>query len=203
MKITIFTTFKFICLLVLASLANSCVNVSSQSARMREVENKSQSQRQIPAECLKVFREFFASINNGRELDIVKNEKAQKRWLTKRMQKDFAEHIKLSGKPEENPGYPSNATFQRVWNQPTTFSIVGSRHYDFRNSDNPNDNRAIVDVLYEWDNEDSVENQYPLERQLHSFIFVFEDGIWKLDDIYTFDDEYTTADSLRNSFKKQ
>ena len=170
---------------------------------MREVENKSQANNQAPAECLAIFREFFAYVRKN-EPNIVTDEIAQNRWLTQRMRKSFAEHIKRSGKPEENPDYPSNSTFVLVWNRPTTYSIVGSRHYDFRNADNPNDNRAIVDVLYEWDTySDGINNQYPGEKQLYSFIFVFEDEAWKLDDVYTYDDEYTTTESLRNYFDKQ
>ena len=203
MKKLALTTLKIFCLLVFVSFVNSCAYVSSQSWRMREVENKSQANKQAPAECLAVFREFFAYVQKY-EPSLVTDEKAQNRWLTKRMRKAFVEHIGRSGKSEANPAYPTNATFKLVWNEPTTYSIVGSRQYDFQNKDNPNDNRAVIDVLYEWDTyTDGINNQYPGEKQLHSFIFVFEDGAWKLDDIYTFDDEYTTAESLRQFFSKQ
>jgi hypothetical protein len=195
------TIFKLYCLLILVILAGSCLSVLSQPARMREIKNKSQSSRQAPSECLAVFRNFFSYVRK-REPNIVTDEKAQTRWLTRRMRRAFVEHIKRSGNPKENPAFPRNKTFVGVWNDPTTYSIVGSRHYDHRDSDNPNDNRAIIDVLYEWDNEGSIENQYPGEKQLYSFIFVFEDGAWKLDDIYTFDDEYTSTESLRNHFEK-
>ena len=195
---------KFICLLVLIGVANSCVTVSSQSSRMRETENKSQANRQAPTECLAVFREFFAYVKKA-EPDIVTDERAQNRWLTKKMRTAFVEHIKRSAKPEENPDFPSNRNFIGVWNEPTTYSIVGSRHYDFRNADNPNDNRAVIDVLYEWEEnpDGSLDNQYPGEKFLMSFIFVYEDGVWKLDDVYTFDDEYMSPESLRQYFSKQ
>jgi Na+-transporting methylmalonyl-CoA/oxaloacetate decarboxylase gamma subunit len=195
-------TIKFICLLILVGFINSCGKVVSQSSRMHEVENQLQADRQAPAECLAVFREFFAYVKKY-EPSIVIDEAAQNRWLTKKMRRAFVEHIKRSGKPEENPDYPSNSAFVGVWNEPTTYSIVGSRHYDFRNAYNPNDNRAIIDVLYEWDDEDSIENQYRNEKQLFSFIFVFEDGAWKLDDFYTYDDEYARPESLRQYFSKQ
>ena len=195
---------KFICLLVLIGVANSCVTVSSQSSRMRETENKSQANRQAPTECLAVFREFFAYVKKAKP-DIVTDERAQNRWLTKKMRTAFLEHIKRSAKPEENPDFPSNRNFIGVWNEPTTYSIVGSRHYDFRNADNPNDNRAVIDVLYEWEEnpDGSLDNQYPGEKFLMSFIFVYEDGVWKLDDVYTFDDEYMSPESLRQYFSKQ
>ena len=195
---------KFICLLVLIGVANSCVTVSSQSSRMRETENKSQANRQAPTECLAVFREFFAYVKKAKP-DIVTDERAQNRWLTKKMRTAFVEHIKRSAKPEENPDFPSNRNFIGVWNEPTTYSIVGSQHYDFRNADNPNDNRAVIDVLYEWEEnpDGSLDNQYPGEKFLMSFIFVYEDGVWKLDDVYTFDDEYMSPESLRQYFSKQ
>ena len=192
------TMLKIICLLVFLLVTNSC----NRFVRMHEVENNSQAQNQAPAESIVVFREFFAYVQKY-EPSIVTDENAQNLWLTKRMRTAFVEHIGRSGKPEGNPDYPSNSTFVLVWNRPTTYSIVGSRHYDFRNADNPNDNRAIIDVLYEWETySDGINNQYPGEKSLHSFIFVFEDGAWKLDDIYTFDDEYASPESLRRYFSK-
>jgi hypothetical protein len=114
------------------------------------------------------------------------------------MRKAFVERANRPVKPDEISDNPTNETFVLVWNRPTTYSIAGTRHYDFRNADNPNDNRVIIDVLYEWDEKpNGYENQYPCEKSLHSFIFVFEEGVWKLDDIYTFDDEYTRPESLR------
>lgn len=90
-----------------------------------------------------------------------------------------------------------------MWSYPTTFSIIGSRHYYYRNSKNPDDNRAIINALYEWDKKGSLDNQYPGSKSLRSFIFVFEDGAWKLDDIFTFSDEYASPESLRGYFSKE
>ena len=203
MKALGFTILKLIGLLVLVSVGNSCVNVFGESSRMREIENKSQANNQAPEECLAVFRDFFAYVQNL-ETNIVTDENAQSRWLTKKMRRDFVQHIKRSGKPEENPDYPSNGTFIGVWNEPTTYSIVGSRHYDFKNKNNPNDDRAIIDVLYEWEEKtNGLDNQYPGQKSLYSYIFVFEDGAWKLDDFYTYDDEYASPGSLRQYFSKQ
>ena len=67
----------------------------------------------------------------------------------------------------------------------------------------PDDNRAVIDVLYEWDENGSLDNQYPGTKALKSFIFVFEDGVWKLDDVYTFSDEYASPESLRAYFSRQ
>lgn len=169
---------------------------------MREVENKSQANNQASTECLATFRAFFAYVQKS-EPSLVTDEKAQNRWLTESMRKAFVERANRPVKPDEKSDNPTNETFLNVWNRPTTYSIVGSRHYDFRNADNPNDNRTIIDVLYEWDEKtDGLENQYLGEKSLYSYIFVYEDGAWKLDDIYTYDDEYASPESLRQWFSQ-
>ncbi|HMJ09356.1 MAG TPA: hypothetical protein VK468_10150 [Pyrinomonadaceae bacterium] len=104
--------------------------------------------------------------------------------------------------PGDKPEYPDNASFTGVWNQPTYYSIISARQYDYRNTTNPNSLKAIIDVLYEWGQENSLDNQYPGTRNLRSYIFIFEDGLWKLDDIYGFEDEFTSAESLRGYFTK-
>ena len=191
-------TIKLICLLTVLFITNSCTKV----IKRYEVENNSHAHKLAPAECVAVYREFFAYVLKP-EPNIVTDEQAQKRWLSNLMMKAFSEHIQRSAPASENPDYPSNSMFVGVWNYPTTYSIVGSRHYDYRNDDNPDDNRAVIDVLYEWDTKtDGIENQYPGEKSLRSFIFVYEDGAWKLDDIYTFTDEYSRPGSLRSYLQK-
>ena len=198
------TTLKIICLLICISGSGSGARVASQVSGVREVKIKSHASRQAPPECVAAFRAFFGYVRK-REPSILTDERAQSRWLSRLMRKSLAEHVKRSGAPKENPDYPSNQTFVGVWNNPTTFSIVGSRRYDHRNADNPDDNRAVIDVLYEWgENQDgNVDNQYPGEKSLRSFIFVHEDGAWKLDDVYTFSDEYASPGSLRGYFNRQ
>lgn len=148
------------------------------------------------------FRSFFSYVQKN-EPSILSDERAQNRWLSRLMRKSLAGYVKRSGSPQENPDYPSNQTFVGVWNNPATFSIIGSRHYDFRDADNPNDNRAVIDVLYDWGTKERPGNEYPGAKSLQSFIFVHEDGAWKLDDIYTFTDQYARAESLRSHFEMQ
>jgi hypothetical protein len=170
-----------------------------QTSGIREVENKKFLKSRAPAECIEAFRAFFKYAQKA-EPDIVADTKAQERWLSKRMRESLSEFAKRSGSPSENPDYPSNQTFLGVWNKPTTFSIVSTRHYDYRDKDNPDDDRAVIDVLYEWEKNPppgSLENQYPGEKQLFSFIFVREDGTWKLHDIYNF----ASHESLRGYFE--
>ena len=198
------TTLIIICSLMLISGTGFSVKVASRATDIREVRVKSHVHKSAPAGCVAAFRAFFSYVQK-REPSILTDERAQTRWLSRLMRKSLAEHVKRSGDPKENPDYPSNQTFVGVWNNPTTFSIIGSRHYDYRNPDNQDDNRAAIDVLYEWgENKDgNLDNQYPGEKSLRSFIFVHEDGAWKLDDIYTFTDEYASPGSLRGYFDRQ
>ncbi len=204
MKNNLGTKHKIIGVLIFIIGLHSGVEVSSQVPRIREIENKSHAQKQAPAECVAVFRSFFSYVLETNP-SILTDKKAQNRWLSTQLRKSFATHIKDSGNPKENPDYPSNRTFVGVWNLPLTFSIVGSRHYDYRNPENLDDNRAVIDVLYEWGKKEdgSVHNNYPGQKSLFSFVFVYEDGAWKIDDIYTFSDAYSRPGSLRSYFEKQ
>lgn len=199
------TTLKIICLLIFVCGINSCEKVTSDVSGIREVKSKHRTNKQAPSECLATFREFFSYLQKS-ESNIITDEKAQSRWLSKSMRTSLNGHIMRFGDPMEKPGFPSNSSFIGVWNNPTTFSIIGSRHYDYRNSKNPNDNRAVIDVVYEWeanDDERNLNNQYPEQRFLISFIFVYEDDKWKLDDVYTFSDEYMTPGGLRDIFEER
>jgi hypothetical protein len=164
---------------------------------------ETQPYQAAPAECIAVFGNLMDYIGKA-EPDLVNDTEAQNRFLTASLRKALSDRLLELGDSKDRPDFPSNQSFRLVWNPPSTYTIAGSRHYDFRNTNNPNDNRAIIDVLYEWDNwSDGLTNQYPGEKQLLSFIFVFEDGAWKLDDIYVFDDKYTATDSLKLQFQKQ
>lgn len=204
MKKIVLTTLTIICSLTVTGEINSRDKATSRAASIREVKIKSRANRQAPAECVAVFRAFFRYIQKS-EPGILTDVQAQNRWLSRLMRSSLAAHVSRAGSPKENPDYPSNQTFVGVWNYPTTFSIVGSRHYDTRNAHNPEANRVVIDVLYRWeDNKDgNPENQYPGKQGLHSFIFVHEDGAWKLDDIYIFAGEYAIPGSLRGYFEKR
>ena len=60
----------------------------------------------------------------------------------------------------------------------------------------------MIDVMYEWGKEDTEDNQYPGVRNLHTFIFIFEDGAWKLEDTYVYNDEFTRSESLHQYLSK-
>lgn len=193
---------RIFCAFILISTLNPFARVSSQVSATREVPNKSRAETPAPPACIAAFRAFFNYVQK-QEPSILTDKQAQDRWLSRLMKTALAKHIAQSGNRKENPDYPSNQSFVGVWDKPTTFSIVGSRHYDYRNTNNPDDNRAVIDVLYEWSKTAGPKNNYPGEKMLRSFILVFENGAWKIDDVYTFSDKYATPESLRAYFEKR
>jgi hypothetical protein len=172
----------------------------SSAARMREVESAI-SAKPAPAECLAAFREFFAYIKKTQP-DMIRDQTAQNRWLSRNLRKALAHNVARFANETNVPDFPTNQTFLGVWSRPEIYSIIGSRHYDYHDAKNPEDNRAIIDVLYDWGNSDSLDNQYPGQKSLKSFIFVFEEGAWKLDDIYNFTDAYASPESLSSYWNR-
>lgn len=140
-----------------------------------------------PRECLQTFREFFKYVQKTQP-DIVRDEAAQKRWLTQHLRTAFLTHIATFSSPADDPDFPSNSSFVGAWDYPTTYAIVSSRRYG---------KRAVIDVLFKW----GPNTNYPSEERTSSFIFMLEDGAWKLDDIYTFRSEFSQTESLYQYFK--
>jgi hypothetical protein len=135
-----------------------------------------------PRQCLLSFREFFSYLQKN-NTDIVKDERAQKLFLSENLRKAFQQKLASFANGSDDPDYPGNGTFIGSWDYPTTYSIVSSRRYG---------NRAVIDVLYNW----GPKTNYPGDERTTSFIYVFEDRVWKLDDTYTFRGEFATAESL-------
>ena len=142
-----------------------------------------------PRECLLAFREFFRYLQT-REPSIVRDEQAQKRWLTQELRKALAQKVATFTSPKDDPDFPGNGTFIGSWDYPTTYSIVSSRRYG---------KRAVIDVLYKW----GPKTNYPGDERTTSFIFMFEDGAWKLDDVYTFRGAFVQAESLNQYFREK
>ena len=142
-----------------------------------------------PQQCLAAFREFFSYLQK-RDSNIVKDERTQKLFLSANLRKVFQQKIASFASGADDPDFPSNDTFIGSWDYPTTYSIVGSRRYG---------NRAVVDVLYKW----GPNTNYEGDERTTSFIFVFEERMWKLDDIYTFRGEFAAAESLNQYLEKR
>ncbi|HEX6126068.1 MAG TPA: hypothetical protein VFZ23_11915 [Pyrinomonadaceae bacterium] len=169
--------------------------------RLKLVRTASLVKRPAPAESIRSFTAFFNYVKKV-DPDIVDDKAAQTRWLSKAMRNALLNYAKHSGDPKENPDYPRNSFFLGVWNRPTTYSIVDSRFYDYHNVENPGAKRVMIDILYEWGSEETLDNQYPGVRNLRTYCLILEDGVWKLDDVYGFNDEFTSAESLLQLFRK-
>ncbi len=160
----------------------------SSNATIREV---TQTTRAVatPKEALDTFRALFRYLQKS-DPSIVHDEQAQKRWLTQALRKALVQKVATFTTPADDPDFPSNSTFIGTWDYPSTYSIVASRRYG---------KRAIVDVLYKW----GPKTNYPGDERITSFIFLLEDGAWKLDDIYTFRGEFAKAESLSQYFREK
>lgn len=171
--------------LMVAAVCASSPNVFAQRHPMRtpihEVKHKA-APVAAPRECLSAFRQFFSYLQKAGS-NIIRDEAAQHRWLSQELREALAQKVATFTSPADDPDYPSNATFIASWDYPSTYSIVASRRYG---------KRAVVDVLYQW----GPKTNYPGDERTSSFIFVLEDGAWKLDDIYTFRGAYARAESL-------
>lgn len=183
-----------------------CSAASAQTGRLRQIQKNPVIQKKASDAAIAAFVAFFEYVKKD-EPDIVRDAKAQEKWITKSLRKDMMDFNNawdeyMAKNPDHKPEHPNNDSFLGVWNQPTTYSIVSARQYDYRNKENPNAFRTVIDVFYEWGDEKDICNQYPGVRGLHSFMFVFEDGAWKLDDIYIYNDEFTTSRSLRQYFRQ-
>jgi hypothetical protein len=142
-----------------------------------------------PRECLSAFRDFFQYLQKP-DTNIIRDDAAQKRWLTQELRKALAQKVATFTSPADDPDFPSNATFVGSWDYPSTFSITASRRYG---------QRAVVDVLYKW----GPKTNYPGDERTTSFIFLYEDGAWKLDDIYTFRGAFAQAESLSQYLREK
>lgn len=165
---------------VVALIVLSAVVVCGQSSIV-EVKHGAPTAA-APRECLTAFRGFFQYLQKN-EPGVVRDEQAQKRWLSQELRKALAQKLATFTSPKDDPDYPSNNTFIGSWDQPTSYAIVASRRYG---------KRAVVDVVYKW----GPKTNYPGDERTTSFIFLLEDGAWKLDDIYTFRGEFVQAESL-------
>lgn len=173
-----------------ALLISCSITAFAQTPKLtiQEVKQK-MSVAPAPEKCLLAFRELFRYLQRN-DISIVRDERTQKLWLTAELRKALMQKVATFTSAEADPDFPGNGTFIRSWDYPTTYSIVSSRRYG---------NRAIIDVLYKW----GPGTNYPSDERTTSFIFMLEDGIWKLDDIYTFRGKFVRAESLSQYFREK
>lgn len=157
-------------------------------ASIREVKDVAAS-LPAPRACLAAFHDFFSYLQRS-NANIVRDEAAQKRWLSKLLREEFKQKLATFTNPGDDPDYPGNGTFIGAWDYPSTYTVAATRHYGAR---------AVIDVLYKW----GPNTNYPGDQRTTSFVFLFEDGAWKLDDIYTFRGTYASAESLSQYLREK
>ena len=185
-------------LLLLASIFCAVIPGSAQNAFTQQRQASRTTIQEVkykpvavaaPRECLSAFRDFFVYLQKS-DTNIIRDETAQKRWLTQELRKALAQKVATFASPADDPDFPSNATFVGSWDYPSTYSIAASRRYG---------QRAVVDVLYKW----GPKTNYPGDERTTSFIFLYEDGAWKLDDVYTFRGAFVQAESLSQYLREK
>ena len=160
------TMKRYLATIALMLLCFAAANAQITTRRtIKEVKSKPVTIA-APRQCLLSFREFFSYLQREKP-GIVDDERAQKLFLSENLRKAFKEKLASFGNESSNPDYPDNRTFIGSWDYPSTYSVVASRRYG---------NRAIVDVLYTW----GKGTNYPGDERTTSFIFVFEDRMWKI-----------------------
>ena len=155
---------------------------------IREVKYAEASQA-APPECLAAFRAFFEYLQKN-NTNIVTDEAAKKRWLAKLLRQEFAQKLATFTDAANDPDYPSNSTFLGWWDSPSTYAIAATRRYG---------QRAVIDVLFKW----GPNTDYAGDERTTSFVFLYEDGVWKLDDVYTFRGAFESAESLSQYFHEK
>jgi hypothetical protein len=159
---------------------------------IQEVRPPPQSTSRNAKGCIRAFRDFFSYVQKSTP-DIGDDKAAQTRFLGRylllAMQgKQEFEEAKAKEEPTDKREYPGNGDFIGAWDYPTTYSILGSRSYA---------NQCIVDVEYAW----GPGTNYEGTKRLMSFLFKIESGLWKLEDVYTFQGEFSSAESLKGRFE--
>jgi hypothetical protein len=180
-------------LLGLVVFTNSPIH-GQEKPRLVEVSRKSVVRKDAPTKAVETFRSFFKYLSKA-ENNIGEDKDAQVRWLSSDMRLAMMEKAAFETRLEkENPtdkrDYPSNEDFVAAWDFPSTYSIIGSRLYG---------QRAVIDVEYEW----GKDTNYEGDTRLMSFIFLEENGDWKLDDVYTFRGKFGEAESLSSYYRQR
>lgn len=182
--------FKVLFVFILCFALASCTK--SKAEGIVESKRLNVSNTAAPEACFQVLREFLAYIFRPAP-DIFHDDAAQFKFLSLSLRKGvvfrwntYQEYIKSS----ETPDIPDNGTFVGAWAYPSHYTVVGDRRYD---------NQAVIDVLYEWKN---PEANYAGDKRLLSFVFVFEDKAWKLEDIYTFKGKFVKSSSLSEDLQQ-
>ena len=159
MRISKIAALKLVCLISFLCAANSCAKVETAAgawANRPWQKQHPRMSRRLPR-VFRIRRKPAPGNRQGRA-------GAKTAGLSEGLRKSTRGASQTLRQSSRNPDYPSNSTFVGVWNKPTMHSVVGSRHYDYRDRDNPTitggDRRAL-----RGDTAGGPDNQYPGEKK--------------------------------------
>lgn len=147
---------------------------------------------QAPLKCRQVAKSLLQYLMDASK-NISNDLEAQNRWLSQALRKELQESVKrckeeAARRPDERVDIPSNDDFLSAWDPPTSYRIVGSRRYG---------EIAVVDIEFYW----GAQTNYPGDKRIVAYIFKFEDGAWRLDDLYVYRATYASPFSLSNTLR--
>jgi hypothetical protein len=191
-KLSLFSIASCVLLFAGHTVAQTRATGNPVRVEIREEPGVKRGTTEAPAEAVKRVHEIIKYLFHQKP-DIATDKGAQNRWLSDQMRKALANRKTVyAAYAKENPdspeGPPSNSDFIGSWNYPTGFRFVGSRLAG---------QRAVVDVQFTW----GKDTEYPGDTRLTYYVLVRENGSWKLEDIYTFEGKFVSAESLLETFR--
>ena len=145
--------------------------------------------RNVPPECFRTLRGFFAAINSD-EIDLVGDRRTRDRFVTTKLSDRFEAYLATfvyEDGQEPGPEYPSNHNFLMYWEAPDEIALLGARRYA---------ETVLIDLLFM----PGPEQNYPGEFSLVTYRMIWKDRSCRVDDAYIFSDQQNGGMSLRGSF---
>lgn len=155
---------------------------------IQEFEPQESSEIAVPPKSLENLRSFLAYIFSNSP-NLFFNSDAQDKWLSNDLQASIKRNLliyKYGSLIMESSYFPDNSTFIGAWDDPTHYKIVSSQI---------NSERVEIDIQYIWGKGTNYEGT---TRRL-TFFFVFENGNWKIEDIYHHQGEFNSAFRLSDA----
>lgn len=150
------------------------------------------SAEQAPLKCRQAAQSLLQYLMDA-NTNLSDDPEAQHRWLSQQLRQELTQSVKrckeeAARRPDERVDIPSNDDFLSSWDHPTSYKIVGSRRYG---------DSAVVDVELRW----GLRTNYPGDKRVVAYIFRFEDGQWRLDDLYVYRAKHASPLSLSDSLR--
>jgi hypothetical protein len=140
-----------------------------------------------------VVQDFFHYLLVGKR-DITSDASAQKRWLTRNLQRALATTVAatnraLKAHPDEKIDVPDNGTFLGAWDPPTTFKVLQAKSAP---------SQATVEVTLTW----GPKTNYPGDVQKRTVALVLEDGAWRIEEITVHAGKFAQAGTLTGELRE-